>query len=236
MRRLYLQIYRAFLGVVFVSVVVAMGTSALIWGRDRMKPPFIDAASHLLLDDLPEGEAMAPALKARAEKLNLQVTLRDQKGGVLAESPDRIYTPLVDDLAHRIAVFHRQADRVVPSKELGTAAAVYQPMVENFNQVRQATGVAIETVEGDLIPVSHKTIFPYAEPASHTFRMRLDFNGGGLQLFPGMFVKAVFEIGEKEALVVPTMAIIRRSEVTAVYVRTAEGVVSFRSIRRGSTK
>lgn len=102
-----------------------------------------------------------------------------------------------------------------------------------INQVRQANTVNIETMDGELIPVTSKTVFPYAEPASHTFRVRLDFNGAGTRLFPGMFVKAMFETGQKQALVVPTRAIVRRSEVTAVYVLSPDGKVSFRAVRRG---
>ena len=102
-----------------------------------------------------------------------------------------------------------------------------------INDVRQADTVSIETMDGASIPVSNKTVFPYAESASHTFRVRLDFNGGSTRLFPGMFVKAVFDIGEKQALVVPTRAIVRRSEVTAVYVLSADGMVGFRAIRKG---
>jgi len=76
-------------------------------------------------------------------------------------------------------------------------------------------------------------VFPYAEAATHTFRVRLDFSGDDAQLFPGMFVKAVFETGAKQALVVPTRAIVKRSEVTAVYVQSEGGQISFRAIRRG---
>ena len=100
------------------------------------------------------------------------------------------------------------------------------------NQVRQASAVWIEA-NGVLIPVTGKTVFPYAEAASHTFRVRLDFSGGDTRLFPGMFVKAMFETGSRQALVVPTRAIVKRSEVTAVYVRSADGQISFRAIRRG---
>ena len=102
-----------------------------------------------------------------------------------------------------------------------------------INAVREADAVKIETPDGSVIPVNEKTVFPYAEPASHTFRVRLDLKGDGMRLFPGMFVKAVFEIGQRHALVVPTSAIVRRSEVTAVYVLSAQARLSMRSIRKG---
>lgn len=102
-----------------------------------------------------------------------------------------------------------------------------------INAVRESESVNIESPHGDVIEVSSKTVFPYAEPASHTFRVRLEFNGDGLKLFPGMFVKARFEIGQQHVLLLPTQAIIKRSELTAVYVRSPEGSISLRAIRRG---
>ncbi len=101
------------------------------------------------------------------------------------------------------------------------------------NQVREASAVWIETSNGVAVPVTGKTVFPYAEAASHTFRVRLEFSGGDTRLFPGMFVKAVFETGSRQALVVPTRSIVKRSEVTAVYVRSSDGRINFRAIRRG---
>lgn len=102
-----------------------------------------------------------------------------------------------------------------------------------INAVRESDDVYIVTPQGNMVPVSAKTVFHFAESASHTFRVRLELKGDDLWLFPGMFVKAVFEIGQQPELVVPTGAIVRRSEVTAVYIVSAEGRISLRSIRQG---
>ncbi len=102
-----------------------------------------------------------------------------------------------------------------------------------INAMRDSDSVSIESPHGEIIPVSSKTVFPYADPASHTFRVRLEFNADGLKLFPGMFVKARFEIGRRQVLLVLTRSIVKRSELTAVYVRSAEGSISLRAIRRG---
>ena len=115
-------------------------------------------------------------------------------------------------------------------EELRVNVDVPQNMI---NAVRESGVVNIETPDGRMVLVSKKTVFPYAETASHTFRVRLDFNGEDVKLFPGMFVKAVFEVGQRQVLLVPTASIARRSEVTAVYVVSAEGKVSMRAIRKG---
>jgi RND family efflux transporter MFP subunit len=85
-----------------------------------------------------------------------------------------------------------------------------------------------ETIEGvDL------TIFPFADQASNTFKVRVGLPRGVKGLFPGMFVKTGFVTGVKQELVVPREAVVYRSEVTAVYVVDEDGRVHFRHIRAG---
>ena len=115
-------------------------------------------------------------------------------------------------------------------EELRVNVDVPQSMI---NAVRESDDVFIETPQAQFIPVTNKTVFPYAERSSHTFRVRLDLSGDDLSLFPGMFVKAGFTIGQQPVLVVPTDSIVRRSELTAVYVRSPEGSISLRAIRMG---
>jgi multidrug efflux pump subunit AcrA (membrane-fusion protein) len=62
--------------------------------------------------------------------------------------------------------------------------------------------------------------------------VRLELPDGQFGLYPGMFVKAAFAIGETERLLVPTQAVLRRSEVTAVYVVGPDGV-RLRQVRVG---
>jgi RND family efflux transporter MFP subunit len=115
-------------------------------------------------------------------------------------------------------------------EELRVNVDVPQSMI---NAVRESDDVFIETPQGKFIPVTNKTVFPYAERSSHTFRVRLELTGDDLSLFPGMFVKAGFTIGQQPVLVVPANSIVRRSEVTAVYVRSPEGDISLRAVRTG---
>lgn len=78
------------------------------------------------------------------------------------------------------------------------------------------------------------TIFPYADPASSTFRIRVNLpENADLGLFPGMFMKTRFFLDEVERLLVPAEAVVYRSEVTAVYVIDDEGLVRFRQVRLG---
>lgn len=79
------------------------------------------------------------------------------------------------------------------------------------------------------------TIFPYAHHGSNTFKVRLDLPEGTTNMFPGMFVKTAFTLGEREQLMIPEASVVYRSEVTGVYVIGADGRISLRHIRLGRT-
>lgn len=86
---------------------------------------------------------------------------------------------------------------------------------------------------GKSVESSKLTISPYADPQTHTFRVRVDIPGGQHGVYPGEFAKVAFATGEENLLLVPEKAVVHRSEVTGVYVVSPEGRVSLRQIRLG---
>jgi RND family efflux transporter MFP subunit len=76
------------------------------------------------------------------------------------------------------------------------------------------------------------TVFPYADPATHTFGVRLDLPDGHAGLYPGMTVKVAFATGQAKQLLVPADALVRRGELQGVYVIDG-GQVSLRQLRVG---
>lgn len=87
-----------------------------------------------------------------------------------------------------------------------------------------------------LIPVEKITVYPIADRASNTFKVRLELPRGIKGLFPGMFVKVALVTGEKLALMIPLSSIVHRSEVTAVYVLAKDGRINFRHVRMGTVR
>lgn len=79
------------------------------------------------------------------------------------------------------------------------------------------------------------TVSPFADPQSHTFRVRVDLPAGQHGVYPGMFAKVAIVVGEESQLLVPAAAVVHRSEVTGVYVVDGDGRVTFRQIRAGRT-
>lgn len=79
------------------------------------------------------------------------------------------------------------------------------------------------------------TLIPLADSRTHTARLRLDL-GQVAGLLPGQFARAYFVTGSARKLVVPEQAVLRRSEVTAVYVLgngQGQGQPQLRQIRVG---
>jgi len=86
---------------------------------------------------------------------------------------------------------------------------------------------------GDSLVGQELTISPYADPKSHTFKVRVVLPEGQHGVYPGMFTKVAFVTGERRRLVIPREAVVHRSEVTAVYVVAEDGRVGFRQVRVG---
>lgn len=102
-----------------------------------------------------------------------------------------------------------------------------------INQVKDNPSATLILNNGEEITTSDITVFPYANTATRTFKVRLNLNSQENNLFPGMSVKVRFKIGEKQAILVPQNAVITRSELTMVYVRSQNGNTLPRQIRTG---
>jgi RND family efflux transporter MFP subunit len=112
---------------------------------------------------------------------------------------------------------------------LRVAVDVPQSIVEQVRNIRKAAVY----VNGRRIEATKLTVFPEAATPSNTFRTRLELPENATDLYPGMFVKVGFVVGEADRLLVPARALIERSEVTAVYVIDVSGNTSLRQVRLG---
>ena len=99
--------------------------------------------------------------------------------------------------------------------------------------IRQQRKARVLLPTGETLDAADLTIFPFADQASNTFKVRVDLPEGVKGLFPGMLVKTAFVTGVKQELVIPREAVVYRSEVTATYVVDKEGGIHFRHIRAG---
>ncbi|MFC5434980.1 efflux RND transporter periplasmic adaptor subunit [Rhodanobacter umsongensis] len=77
------------------------------------------------------------------------------------------------------------------------------------------------------------TVFPYADPDTHSFSVRLELPGEDTGLYPGMTVKVAFAIARERRLLVPASALVQRGELQGVYV-LAQGGPQLRQLRTGA--
>lgn len=80
------------------------------------------------------------------------------------------------------------------------------------------------------------TLLPTADPTSHTVQVRLNLPAGRTRIAPGTFAKAhlpITEEGNGIRLLIPAKAVIKRTELYAVYVADADGRFRLRQVRLG---
>lgn len=83
------------------------------------------------------------------------------------------------------------------------------------------------------IAANKLVVFPYADPQTHSFRVRLELPEQETGLNPGMTVKTAFVVGDAERMLVPAGALVQRSEVSGIYVVGTDSRVSLRQVRLG---
>jgi RND family efflux transporter MFP subunit len=114
--------------------------------------------------------------------------------------------------------------------KLRATASVPQSVVEAVRR----HGRVIITLAGKPPVLSEDiTVYPYADAVSHGFTVRAQLSSLPAGVYPGMFAKAAFVVGEQPYRLVPARAVVHRSEVTAVYVVDEQGRVGFRAVRLG---
>lgn len=133
-----------------------------------------------------------------------------------------------------------QGDMAMPGKTLLT---IYDPremrVVASLPQSRAAALPPKPEVKIQLgnreLAAREVRVLPAADPVSHSLTVRLGLPAGTVDLVPGMFARAIFTLpgAATPTLMTPTRSVLRRSELTAVYVLDAQGAPRLRQVRLG---
>lgn len=95
-------------------------------------------------------------------------------------------------------------------------------------------GMGVEVIVEALGKGFHGTVRevpPDIDPRTRTFTVKIDIPDRDLRT--GLFARARLPVGRKEALAVPAGAIVRKGQLTGVYVVDGSGVISYRLIKEG---
>ena len=104
---------------------------------------------------------------------------------------------------------------------------------EKLDEVRKSGRASVEfPATGAWIDAAKVIVLPAADNRTHITQVRIDLPADVNGIYPGMFARAHFSIGQDRRLLVPATAIVRRSEVTGAYVVEGERV-QFRQLRLG---
>lgn len=134
--------------------------------------------------------------------------------------------------------------------ELGEMAAPGRPLVTVFDpkglrviatipqyklaELKKSAKARIEFPEsGRWVDAVRVEVLPTVDARSHTATARIYLPENIEGIVPGMFARAHFTLGQAKKLTVPPAAVLRRGEVTAVYVLDEKGSPRLRQVRLG---
>jgi RND family efflux transporter MFP subunit len=180
--------------------------------------------------------------KAEADYKAAESRMRATLAGAGAAATEKSFTTIVAPYSGVVSARHVQ---------LGEMASPGKPLLTGFDpsglrvvatvpsaQVPAIQAGAKARIEvpslGRWVDVKSVTVVPSADPRTHTTQVRLDLPADAKGLLPGVFARAHFVTGRAPRLMVPREAVLRRSEVTAVYVVDAKGEPRLRQVRVGT--
>lgn len=173
--------------------------------------------------------------KARAD---LDAAAANRAAAGAGQSHATIVAPMTGIIARRHA---EMGDMATPGKPLFT---IYQPgtlrVTASIPQYRLKAMRDVKTARvefpelGKWVDAVKVQVLPTADAATHVSQVRVTLPDVP-EATPGMFARVHFITGQSEKLTVPASAVLRRGEVAAVYVQTADNRLSLRQLRLGET-
>ena len=176
--------------------------------------------------------------QSRANRDAARARLNAASSGVETAKEQLEYTVVRAPYAGIVSKRHVELGEMVsPGQPLISGLSLQQLRVNvdvpqsMFDSVRKI-GKAFVIVDDVRISAESMSFFPVADAAANTFRVRVNLPDGAATLYPGMFIKVGFVVGETKRLFVPVEAVVRRSELSGVYVTDGDHV-ALRQVRLG---
>lgn len=180
---------------------------------------------------LDRAKADLDSAAARAEAArNTLVQAREQAGYTVVRAP---YSGIVVKRHVEVGETVGLGRPLMTGLSLEHLRVVVEVSQQHIGPLRSHKKARVILPDGRSVAASELRIPPSADPATHSFRVLVTLPPGDYGAFPGTLVKVAFVSGEQEQLLVPATALLRRGEVTGVYV-LADGRASLRYVRVGS--
>lgn len=188
-------------------------------------------------------QAQWDAAKAQLKALQAQNSAAQTQSGFYVVSAP--YAGVVSDVTVTLG------DMAMPGRPLVTmydpsalrvTAAVPQGLLANVQAQPKAVRFELPDVPGFSTPqlATQIQLMPSVDPVTHTGQIRLTLPAGMVGIAPGVFARVWLPgvaagQGRIERVYLPLSAIVRRAEMTGVYVVDAQGKPSLRQLRLGQT-
>lgn len=184
--------------------------------------------------------ARAALDQARARRDATRAALEAARAGVSEAGEQVDYTVIRAPYSGILTARHVEVGEAVqPGQPLVSGLSLQQLRVNvevpqsDVAALREHGSATVVLPGGGRIEAAQVIVFPYADPGTHSFKVRVELPEAETGLQPGMTVKVAFKTGEARHLWVPAGALVTRSEVTAVYVVGEDNRVALRQVRLG---
>lgn len=177
-------------------------------------------------------QAIARRDATRAQLESARAALREAREQVEYTQIRAPYTGIVTQRHVEVGESVRPGQPLISGLSLGQLRLQVAIPQSDVAAIRAHRRARVLLDDGGEVEATAVTVFPYADPATHSFRVRVELPEEETGLHPGMTAKVAFVIGEGERLLVPHSALVQRSEVSGVYV--VDGArVALRQLRLG---
>ncbi|WP_404299185.1 efflux RND transporter periplasmic adaptor subunit [Alicycliphilus denitrificans] len=214
--------------------VAAAQASLHLAGKEYERQKQLFAKRYISQAALDSAEAQWRATQAQVAALQAQAGVAATQTGL--HSVKAPYSGVVASVPANLG------DMAMPGRPL---VALYDPAAlrvtaqlteEQVRQLRAGGGVQVELTDRRLaIAASQVQVLPTADPLSHTVPVRVQLPAD-VRAVPGMFARLWWQGGAADAsqrVLVPAQAVVRRAEMTGVYVQGQDGKPRLRQVRLG---
>jgi len=216
--------------------VTAAQASLQVAGKEYERQKLLFAKRYISQAALDSAEAQWRAAQAQVQALQAQAGVAATQSGLhVLKAPYAGVVASVPVALGDMAMPGRPLLSVYDPRELRVTASLTQEQAQRLRGGVQVelTGLADKRLD---VGAAQIQVLPTADPLSHTVTVRVALPADLPGALPGSFARLWWQGGAADAsqrLLVPAKAVVRRAEMTGVYVRGGNGQPQLRQVRLG---
>lgn len=217
--------------------VAAAQANLLVASKEYERQKQLFAKRYISQAALDNAQAQWQASQAQVQALSAQAGVASTQAGLhVLRAP---YAGVVSSVPAALGDMAMPGVPLIHMYDPAALRVTAQLSQEQAARLRQARGVEVEIpgLRGERIALSAKNIevLPTADALSHTVTVRGLLGDGPQGAAPGMFARLFWQdaTAGDQRLLVPAKSVVRRAEMTGVYVQGSNGQPQLRQVRLG---